>query len=363
MKKILLIICVFCLCGCSNYVEINDLAIITGIILDYEDDEYKLTTELIMNEKKNDVKVYTTKGKTIEIALARISKMTSKELFISDLKNLILTNNILDKNINYYDYFLRNAKTKTDFKVYYVDSDDVSKIYDIEDEVMSFHLDELSKFNKSVYSSSITVPFINLVQTLLEYGKNPVYPSITIKKNSGKDTLYLNNLVSYNTENKKIEFTEEESKFYNLVMNNSNDEIIEIKCGDDYFTIEVENSKSKYDFNNNKFTIDLNITSKMYTYHCKDELNDNTIVKLNKLSTNHIKNSVQDLVKTAKENNNDFLGVGNYIYKRNTKYFDFKNESWDNYLKNLDIEVKSNVNIVSKGEAYNSVGGTHGKNK
>ena len=68
-------------------------------------------------------------------------------------------------------------------------------------------------------------------------------------------------------------------------------------------------------------------------------------------------------MKTAKENNNDFLGVGNYIYKRNTKYFDFKNESWDNYLKNLDIEVKSNVNIVSKGEAYNSVGGTHGKNK
>ena len=38
MKKlIILIVCILFLSGCSDYTEINDLAIITGISLDYKD--------------------------------------------------------------------------------------------------------------------------------------------------------------------------------------------------------------------------------------------------------------------------------------------------------------------------------------
>jgi len=85
MKKLLLIICILFLTGCTDYVEINDLAIITGIIIDYKDDKYNLITELIMNEEENDVKVYETEAVTIETALAKISKMTNKELLVKGI--------------------------------------------------------------------------------------------------------------------------------------------------------------------------------------------------------------------------------------------------------------------------------------
>ena len=41
MKKIIImLISIFLLSGCADYVEINDLAIISGIAIDYENDLY-----------------------------------------------------------------------------------------------------------------------------------------------------------------------------------------------------------------------------------------------------------------------------------------------------------------------------------
>jgi len=365
MKKLLLIICILFLTGCTDYVEINDLAIITGIIIDYKDDKYNLITELIMNEEENDVKVYETEAVTIETALAKISKMTNKELFIADLKTLIITDNIVENNINYYDYFLRSAKTKMDFHLYYTASENIDKILNIynEKDGTSLHLDKMISFNDRIFSTSTPLEFIELVGTKLEYGKNPVYPSLTIKENNDEEVLYLNDLVSYNTDLKKLNLTEKESIFYNIVKNNADDTILNIKCDDDYFALELETTESKFDFNNDKFTINVDISSKMYTYHCKYKLTEDTLKKLNKISSEFVKKEITSLLKTAQENNNDFLGIGNYIYKRNTNYFDFKDKSWDENLKNINFEVKSNVKIVSKGEVYESIGDKYGKNK
>ena len=51
-----------------------------------------------------------------------------------------------------------------------------------------------------------------------------------------------------------------------------------------------------------------------------------------------------------KNNNNDLIGIGNYIYKHNKNYFDFENDDWDNHLKDIDIKINSNTKINSSGE-------------
>ena len=47
MKKILLIIACLLLCSCYDYRELRDIAIITGIGVDYKDDEYTVTLEIL----------------------------------------------------------------------------------------------------------------------------------------------------------------------------------------------------------------------------------------------------------------------------------------------------------------------------
>ena len=100
MKKILLLIILLLTTSCQDYVEINDFAIISGIILDYKDNQIDMTSELIINEEETKIKVFNTQGKTIDECLSKISTLSNKDIFISHLKTLILTDNIIEKNIN-----------------------------------------------------------------------------------------------------------------------------------------------------------------------------------------------------------------------------------------------------------------------
>ena len=54
MKKIILIITLFFLTGCYDYKEINDLAIISAIGVDYQNDEYIITLEVLNDQTDKD---------------------------------------------------------------------------------------------------------------------------------------------------------------------------------------------------------------------------------------------------------------------------------------------------------------------
>ena len=137
MKKILLILILLLTTSCQDYVEINDFAIISGIILDYKDNQIDMTSELIINEEETIIKVFNTQGKTIDECLSKISTLSNKDIFISHLKTLILTENIIEKNINIYDYFLRSSKSKMNFKIYVINQSIKDKIFTTTNESIS----------------------------------------------------------------------------------------------------------------------------------------------------------------------------------------------------------------------------------
>ena len=77
MKKIFLITFIFLLTGCFNYRELNDIAIITSIGIDY-DKEYKVSF-LIADSKEDNSNEYkstiiTGNGKTLEKCFSNIKK-------------------------------------------------------------------------------------------------------------------------------------------------------------------------------------------------------------------------------------------------------------------------------------------------
>ena len=67
MKKIItLILVLFLTAGCYDNIELNNLAIISGIGIDYHDDNYYLTYEILNDIKTGDnttMKSYTISGK------------------------------------------------------------------------------------------------------------------------------------------------------------------------------------------------------------------------------------------------------------------------------------------------------------
>ena len=100
MKKILLILSLLLLTGCSsNYRELNELGIITAFGIKKVDNEYELDLQLvnIMEAGKNGVEespitIISSKGKTIFDAARSLNLKSSKIFFLADVKYVIQIN-------------------------------------------------------------------------------------------------------------------------------------------------------------------------------------------------------------------------------------------------------------------------------
>ena len=344
MKKIILILLLLTLTGCKDYTEINDLAIVSGIIIDYVDNKYEITSELIINDKESELQILTTTSTSIDEAIKEMSKLTNKKVFIPHLKVLIITDNILKSDIDYYDYFLRNSKSSMNFFVYYTNSNIKDKIFRINDKT-ALHIEKMLEFNKQIFSSSTPLSFIDLVYKKLEPGVDIIYPRIEIVNNNEKDILYLSNQISYQN-NKIIEFTENESITYNILTNTIDKSSITVKCDNETFTMQIQDIKTKYKWKNNIFNINTNLDAKITDYECKYDLNDiNSLKKLEKLSKDYMNDEINNLVNKTKKDNNDILGIENYIYKHDKNY----NKKTFN-LNNIENKNDITVNIISTGE-------------
>ena len=54
--------------------------------------------------------------------------------------------------------------------------------------------------------------------------------------------------------------------------------------------------------------------------------------------------------KDDKKYNYDFLGLGNYIYKNNNKYFDFEKKDWNKEgLNKLNLKYNMDVSLYKQG--------------
>lgn len=360
MKKLLLIICVFLLTGCTDYVEVNDLAIITGIAINYENDMYDIYAQAIINDKESTVVTYNTKSNSIEEAIAEISKLSNKKVFIPDLKVLIITDEVIKNKSNYYDYFLRSNESKMDFYVYIVNKDEIKDIFSIYKDKFgsSLYADSMMDFNHEVFSSSTPLDFLNLIKTILDEGINPVYPVITIKEVEGEKVLYLKNLVTFNDNKEKVVLSENNSIFYNILTNNIENTVFTIECGDKYFATTINNINTKISYKDNNLEIKIKSEGKIDSYSCEYNLDDNNTKNiLNDLINDYIEKNVNEIIDMIISNEVDFIGFSNYVYRN--KYNDYK----DFDLSKVNIKIKPDSSITSFGESRKKVGDINGKNK
>lgn len=343
MKKILILFgIILLLSGCYDYVEINDLVIISGMLIDYKDDKYEITSQVIENEDKTRIKTYTTTCYSTDECIYEISNLSNKDIFISHMKVLILTESAIKNSDNFIDYFLRDTKSKMNFYVYYVEDKykkDILNIY--EDEGSSFYLKDLIEFNNKIFSSSTPISFLDLVYKKTEFGIEPIYPNIQIINNNDKKNIYLNGLVVFN-KNKKILLDDNNSISLNIITNKLNKTIITIPCENDYFSLIVNNSKAKYNWEDNNFIFDISLSTKINSCNCKYDLNNpKDIDKLSRIANEHIKKDISNLINISKENNIDFIGITSYIYKHSRNKYE---------IKDINTIININTKINSIGE-------------
>lgn len=373
MKKIIIILIIVLLfTGCYNYKELNEIAIVSSISIDKDNDEYLVSAQ-VMNAKPEEesensqVIVYTSKGKTINEALRNITMKSSRKLYSGHLSKLVISEEIAKEGIvNILDLFQRLTEVRNEFTITIaknIKASDVIKIMTAPESVPAEYVKTTIQSADLTSALTYSTKLDEFLSLYLKKGIDPVIAVIEVKNYEKKGTTTDNNsttdpiskIILGNiavTKNGKFEkyLTKNETIGYNFIRNQVQEMIIPVKCDNKYYSsISVLNNNTKTNAEkiNDKYKININVKTKaiIAEYNCNKNLtNDKIIEELEKRTKKKIKKYIDDVIKTQNNTNGKFLGLERIIY---LDYPNYNNEDFD-----ININIK--LDLTRKGEIRNS---------
>src|SRR5574344_2681987 len=343
MKKILLfLIIIIFTSGCYDYQEINNMAIIVGIGLDYKDDQYIMSYEILNIQKSNEegekeAKSYTitAMGKNVTEAEVNAEKQVAKKVSFSHLEILLIGNGLANHGLNdMADYFIRNNKITNNFFMVLVKNntpEEIMSFHSLSEPINSLAIFNILKTSNTNISLKTKDEFDYQVATIKENLNDIVIPSVTLNKE-----IDLSNLAVFKGDKFKYFLTENEEQTYGIITKKINNNSFSNDSG----TIEINRNNTNIDFKDNKININIKIYNKLL------KLNDLSVnlkdaEDLNKLEIiykEQLYNMVNKLLDNAKKADCDILGFKKLIYlvKPDTDF--------SNYNIEYVIDIKLHIN-------------------
>lgn len=334
MKKIILLIIILLLCGCYDYQELNQINIITGIGIDYKDDEYEVSLEIVNSEKDGSSTKITTEiikgnGENIANAFNNAIKASDKIVYMEHLKLLIISNDVAKKGIdNVIDFTIRDIHLTNNFSL-----------------VLTSDIEEL--FNLDIDNDSVANVIVDMMETLSDKKKIEDIDFIAGHLLSKKKDIALP-LIEIDNENIKIQqigyFSYDElndyldNKIYNFLILDNN----KTNFTNDSNTLAIYKKKIKYEITKDKITIKINGYGEAKEINNKYDLKKKKDYQDIESDINkQIEEEINDFINTTYHNNSDLLGFKEMYYKK------YKSEK-----DNIDIEVKSDIKLKKNGTIY-----------
>lgn len=349
MKKIILILIIsLFVTACYDNIELDDLAIVSGVGIDYKDNNFHLTYEILSDTKTDDntaLLSYTVKGsgKTISEAFINTNYKVSKKAYFAHLKVLIISEEIINGHFDKItDYILRDTNLRSDFKVLVSNNTspyEILKSNDKNHPVISEVITNLIDNEKYNNNLVIGETFREILAKLISNNYDVILNTISIKdKEISIDDSYI--FKNFNYQNT---LSKQDSSLYNMLTK----DITAIEFDKDYekgnVTISINSSNSNIEVTKDKIIINTNLEGKILENNANFNLKDITSYKkLNDDFSKLIEKDIKNFIKLLQENESDILGLQEIYYKSTRKE---NNGLW----KSCDIEVKVNLKINTKG--------------
>jgi len=371
------------LTGCYDYRELNSIAIISAESIDYVNGEFLISVQVLnpqAPEKTTTVQapfiIYSGTGKTIQEAYLNITSKTSRDLYANHLQLLLLSNEVASNHLDdVIDYYSRNPLIRTEFNVLVIhDENPIGMITPIEEISASSFVDTIN-INSHNYGTSLCVTFNDLLKWYLDPNIEIVLPAIKIIKNSDEmnssentsssyvKSLYEINGLSLFKNNKIIGYLDKfQTISFNFVRGNIKNTTFSYECEKGkYITYEILNSNSKINISDKNVIFKFNIYANINESQCNIDLsNIDTINKIQNDTSLYFNKFIMDNISIInKKYSHDVFGLKDYIYKNNHDLYIRIKDNYDDFYKNLNINIESNFNIISEG---NILGGLNEKN-
>lgn len=352
MKKILIIILTLLLCtGCFDYKEINDLAIINAIGVDYENDEYVITLEILNDQIDKDSSKITSytkvgHGKNLTSAIENAADKLSKQLIFNHIKLMILSKSIIEEKFeNIIDLFLRNTYFRENFYVISATKNKPETLLNHTTNEAPIASTAITDTLESIrYSSNTNVlkKFDEMVEEVITYGIDTCFSNITLKDNE----FIVDGMSIFNNYSYKSNLSNEYVKIYNLLTDNFDRPTYTINYDNLSFTTAINNGKINAEIKSGTINVTGNLMGRIIDNDPKYNIRDpKNLERIDNDFTNLLNKKIPEFIKVLQDNNSDILGITrNYYKKTRTKDKDY----W------LKLDIKSNIkfNINKKGLIY-----------
>ena len=350
------------------------MAIVSGMAIEKENDEYVLTAQII-NSQKSDVQdssnidgnkpvnILKAKGKTVHEALSNMALISPKDLYIGHNKLFIIDEEVAKNGIEkIIDFLIRQPESHKQFQVLISKGDKASNILEVltpiedlpaKDILLTLHLASNQKGNVT------EVTYDELLSNIHKEGLEPTIPVIEITKSnnnlkkgtdiklSGMSVFKRDKLIGY--------LNYEESLGYNLIRNNIKKDVINFKCNGNYGSFEIVSitTNFKVDIINEKPLVNINTEGSLYLSEMNCDLNiskNSERKKLMDIINKKVETIISETIYNVKSKYKvDIFGFGYYLYQNNYKYWVNNKNNWDNLFNNIDLKINVNLNITKKG--------------
>lgn len=338
MKKIiLLIICLFFLTGCYDYQELSDMNIIHGIGIDYKDDEYVVSLEMVKSSKEQSsnnisTNVITAKDSVFANALNNAINNSGKKAYFKHVDLIIISEELAKKGIDdVVDYMLRDVTVSSSF---------FTVIAEDPEEVLNTELDNDSISNLIVdtirYNIDTTqIDNIDLiVSNIINEKKDIALPFIEVDE----ENVTIEN-IAYFQKTKMV--GKMNNKIYNFLILKSNN----LDFDNDDNVINIYKKDISYDIKKDKIIINIKGMGKVKKVNSDLHLEEKGSYKvIEKDIEETITNEIEKFLDESLENESDLVGFKDLYYKF------FKKEK-----ENIPYEINVEVKITRNGAIYEAI--------
>lgn len=350
MKKLLIIIFCLLISGCNNYRELNNIAVVSALGIDYKDNMYNVSV-LVKDNAKNDenkTSIYTYEGKSLDEAIKKIGLLASKTLYFIDLDVLVISKNATSKLQNIMDYLSRDNNVGVNFYILCDNNfEDSFKLMQNKNNVYGDYVKGILQDN---CNNIVRMKYIPFLQKFL----SPYYDVIIPVGCINNDNYLIDKAIIFNNKEVTSTIDFENIQIYNILNNSNMTYLFNSSINNKEFTFKGVKVKSNISYDN-KFIIEIDANGILDEMSDIDLNNKKNIQEI----TDNINKEISDKTKEFTDklilNNSDILGFKKIYY--NKKRSELKS------INNIEYEVKVKVSLNRKGLIFYSLGGEYEKSR
>ncbi len=337
MKKLIFLsLCILILTtGCYDYTELNDMAIVSGISVDYQSDEFHVAFEILNTvnpeDNPNASKVYLTEGRgsSLSEAFSNCSLEIAKFPYLAHLKTLILSEEVAKEHVKeIVDFLLRDNHIRNIF--YLVVAKDTSAYTilnntDTNNPIISTAVAEL--IDSALFTNNIaaSLNYEKFVVNIIDPRKDTYASSIEIEDG----VIKLGPIAIFKGYNMQTFLSEEESATFNLMNGDSKEIHFRVNCPNDENAFVVlttfNKPKSGIEIEENTVKVQSEIETRIVENHCQmDFKKTETYESIQKKVEEKLKTDMENVIKQSIQYDSDILKIKQIYYQKYKQDVDFR---------------------------------------